>query len=89
MSKNFCCDLEELLSIFGESISSADILSSKALAEISATIVKYRIEMGMTQKQFAQHMNVSQSMVSKWESSDYNFTVKGIAEIAAKFGFVL
>ncbi|MCH5279935.1 MAG: helix-turn-helix transcriptional regulator [Lachnospiraceae bacterium] len=30
--------------------------------------------MGMTQLEFAKHMGVSQGMVSKWESREYNFT---------------
>ncbi len=38
----------------------------------------------MNQKQFAEFMNVSQSMVSKWESTTYNFTIKSIISILTK-----
>lgn len=38
----------------------------------------------MTQKEFADHMCVSQGMVSKWESGDYNFTIRTLADIAEK-----
>ena len=29
-------------------------------------------------------LNVSQGMVSKWESEDYNFTIESLAQIAEK-----
>lgn len=84
MVNKYCCDLNALLDIFEDNLSAADVLASKALAEISSGILQCRIESGMTQKQFAQFMNVSQGMVSKWESGDYNFSVKSLADIAVK-----
>lgn len=84
MKNKYCADLRELLQIFEENLSTADITSARLLSEISSVIVKSRIDMGMTQKEFAEHMNVSQSMVSKWESSDYNFSIKALAEVASK-----
>lgn len=77
-------DLNDLLSIFEDSLTASDILASKCLANISAAIVKKRIELNLSQKNFADLLNVSQSMVSKWESEDYNFTIKTLADIAAK-----
>lgn len=84
MKNEYCCNMSDLLNLFTDDLSASDLLASKALGEISAAVVKQRLELGMTQKQFAQYMNVSQGMVSKWESSDYNFSVKALAEIAAK-----
>ncbi|CBK75268.1 Helix-turn-helix [Butyrivibrio fibrisolvens 16/4] len=40
----------------------------------------------MTQKEFADFMGVTQGMVSKWESREYNFTIKSLNEICAKLG---
>lgn len=40
--------------------------------------------MHMSQKEFATYMGVSQSMVSKWESREYNFTTKALNEICKK-----
>lgn len=40
--------------------------------------------MNMTQKEFAEYMDVSQGMVSKWESREYNFTIKSLNEICEK-----
>lgn len=53
-------------------------------AKVSANILKKRIQSGKTQKEFAKYMGVSQGMVSKWESGNYNFTIKAIAEIFDK-----
>ena len=83
MSK-YSADLKDLLSMFEEHLSVADLTASRLLSGLSSTIVKNRIDMGKTQKEFAEYMGVSQSMVSKWESADYNFSVKALAEIASK-----
>lgn len=82
-------NLEGLLQLFEDKIALADINSAKCLGEISAAIAKRRIELQMTQSEFAKYLGVSQGMVSKWESTDYNFTIKGIAEIAQKLGLKL
>lgn len=67
-----------------ESLSEAEIKSTIELAKISAKIEKRRQEMNMTQKEFAEYMNVSQGMVSKWESREYNFTIRSLNEICEK-----
>ena len=69
MSK-YSADLKDLLSMFEEHLSVADLTASRLLSGLSSTIVKNRIDMGKTQKEFAEYMAVSQSMVSKWESAD-------------------
>lgn len=86
MSSKFSCGLDDIFSIFEQHISTTDIVASKALSKISSEIVKHRTDLGMTQKQFAEYMGVSQGMVSKWESEDYNFSVKSLADIAVKLG---
>lgn len=62
----------------------AEITEMKIRATIAAEIGFKRIELELNQKEFAKKMGVSQSMVSKWESGDYNFTIKSLAEIATK-----
>lgn len=59
------------------------------LAKISARIERCRLDMGLTQAEFADYMGVSQGMVSKWESKEYNFTVKSLNEIFHKLGLEL
>ena len=54
---------------------------NRLCAKISVAIMKKRVEMNKTQKEFSRHMKVSQGMVSKWESGDYNFTVEALSNI--------
>lgn len=54
------------------------------LATVATRIRQERIKRGMNQKEFAKFMNVSQGMISKWESAEYNFTVDTLCEIFAK-----
>ena len=67
----------------------ADVKTIVELAKISAQIERYRIENEMTQKEFAQYMGVSQGMISKWESREYNFTIKSLNEICSKIDLEL
>lgn len=78
-------DLKELVN----SITGADLISAKVLADISVTIFKERLKRDMTQKEFADFMGVSQGMVSKWESDNYNFTIETLSSICDKLGFDL
>lgn len=72
-----------------EGLSDAEVKTTVELAKISARIERCRIEMGMTQKEFAEYMGVTQGMVSKWESREYNFTIKTLNEICQKVNLKL
>lgn len=72
-----------------EGFSEAEVKTMVELAKISARIERCRIEMGMTQQEFAAYMGVSQGMVSKWESREYNFTIKALNEICQKIDLEL
>lgn len=67
-----------------EQFTVADVTAARLQAKIATVIVKKRLELGMTQKEFAEKLQVSQGMVSKWESEDYNFTIESLAHIAEK-----
>lgn len=75
---------KEMCELMAQFLSAGDIFAGEAIAEISAFVIKKRNSLKMTQKEFADKLGVSQSMISKWESADYNFTVKAIAQIAEK-----
>lgn len=72
-----------------EGISEAEVKTIVELAKISAKIERCRIGMGMTQKEFADYMGVTQGMVSKWESREYNFTIRSLNEICEKIDLEL
>ena len=81
--------VDELIELMSEQISESDLIAAEQLAKISAQIVVSRIERDMTQNEFAQFMGVSQGMVSKWESEDYNFTVEALSKICQKLNLDL
>lgn len=81
--------LDTLFVLFDDKLTLSDITSAKYLGKISAAIVKKRVDLKMTQKEFAKYLSVSQGMVSKWESGDYNFTVKNLAELSEKLNLEL
>ena len=72
-----------------EGLNEAEVKTSIELAKISARIERSRLEMGMTQAEFSEYMGVSQGMVSKWESGEYNFTIKTLNEICQKLNLNL
>lgn len=72
-----------------EGISKSEVKTIIELAKISAQIERCRVDMGFTQQEFAKYMGVSQGMVSKWESRDYNFTIKSLNEICEKIDLEL
>ena len=57
--------------------------------KIAAAITNKRYELNMNQNEFAKKMGVSQTMVSKWESGDYNFTCDSLEKLLSKIGFTL
>nr|WP_142411096.1 helix-turn-helix domain-containing protein [Clostridium sp. Marseille-P7770] len=67
-----------------EGLSEAEVKTTVELAKISAQIERRRLDMHMSQKEFAEYMGVSQGMISKWESREYNFTIKSLNEICQK-----
>lgn len=67
-----------------EGLSEAEVKTVVELAKISAQIERCRLEMGMTQTEFAGYMGVTQGMVSRWESREYNFTIRSLNEICQK-----
>ena len=60
--------------------------TSKAASRLSEQMRRH--EMGLNQKQMAELLGVTQGMVSKYESGEYNFTIGTLNEICGKIGLV-
>lgn len=84
MSNNYECSIGDLFDLFDESLEPADVLTSKLMAQISTTVTRERIKLHMNQADFAKHISASQSLVSRWEHGDYNFSIKKLADIATR-----
>ena len=54
---------------------------------ISTALFDYRLKYGLSQKKIADKLGVTQPMVAKLESGDYNYTIEQLWKIATKLGF--
>ena len=84
MSNSTGTGIEDLLDLFKSSLDAKDLIEAKLMSKVALAITKERLRLKMSQTQFAKYLGVQQSMVSRWEQGDYNFTIKKISEIAAK-----
>ena len=57
--------------------------------QISTTIFDYRIKKNLSQMKLAKKLGVTQAMVSKLESGDYNYSVEQLWKISRKLGLKL
>ena len=73
--------LEDLLALFEDVVQPEDIMYTKIISQASRYITKERLRLNMSQKEFADHIHAKQSLVSRWESGKYNFSLKKLAEI--------
>ncbi len=55
--------------------------------KISTAIFEYRLKNNLSQKKVAEKLGVTQAMVSKLESGDYNYTIEHLWKVAQKLGF--
>ena len=78
--------VDELVNLITDGMTEEEAALDIMSIDVSVAIASKRIDMGMTQKEFSEYMGVSQALVSKWESGEANFTLKTLAQIAAKLG---
>lgn len=76
--------MKNLLSAVSKNLDDDTFVLSTLQGLIAAEITGRRIELDMTQKEFARLLNVSQSTLSKWESGETNFTLSTLVSIASK-----
>ena len=62
-------------------LSAAEKRTDHILADIAVKIRGKRKAMQMSQKEFAEFLGVSQSMVSKWEGAEYNFSIEKLVDL--------
>lgn len=63
---------------------SAKLNAARLLGTISAKIINKRVSMDLNQKEFAEFLNINQSMVSKYESGNYNFSIQSLCKLCAQ-----
>ena len=71
-----------------EGFTKEELKIDKTLAIIAAELQFKRINLGLDQKEFAKRLDVSQGLVSRWESGTYNFTITTLMKICDKLGLL-
>ncbi len=59
------------------------------LVDIASEIINYRIDKGLSQKELSKKLEISQAMVSKIESGEYNPSIKFLFDISKKLNLNL
>lgn len=59
----------------------------KLLIDIACKFINYRAQHNLTQKDLAKKLKITQAMISKLESGDYNPTVKMLYDISHKLSW--
>lgn len=78
--------LSDLIDALTQNMTTVDIAQTVLHIELSQKIRKARKKLGMSQKDLAEKMGVKQSLVSRWESSECNYTIDTLVEIADALG---
>ena len=63
--------------------------TAEYIALIAQSIQEQRRIQGLTQKQLAERLGVSQAMVSQWENGEENFTASTLVKISSALGLRL
>ena len=78
--------LMDLVEALTKDMSVVDMAQTALHIEISRTIRNARKQKGLSQKGLAEKMGVKQSLVSRWESSECNYTIDTLVEVADALG---
>lgn len=89
MSKSHRATLDDLITAIAENMSQSNLLETVVCLETGDVIRKARKHLGLSQEEFSKKMNVTQSLVSRWESGNCNYTVETLAKIAVELGLTL
>lgn len=82
-------DFEEAIPVLESSLTRGEIRTEQIKALIASKIILRRNELHLNQSEFARYMKVSQTMVSKWENGDCNFSLSTICDICDKLSLAI
>ena len=57
--------------------------------EIAKQLIGIRLELGMTQEQFAERVGVKQSFLSRLENGEQNLTIETLQQLAQRSGAIV
>lgn len=78
--------LEDLVFALTKDMTAAEMAKTALHIQIQQMIHDTRVAKGWKQKDLAKKMGVKQSLVSRWESGECNYTIDTLVEIADALG---
>ena len=78
--------LSDLIAAIAKNMTTAELAKAVVNIQIQQMIHDTRMAKGWTQKDLADKMRVKQSLVSRWESGDCNYTIDTLIDIADALG---
>jgi len=72
-----------------DELSEEERCAAAFIADIAVSIQTKRKVIGLTQKELADKLGVSQAMVSRWENGEENFTAATLAKISSALNIPL
>lgn len=85
MSNETMASLDDLLNALSQNIKEEDLIYAATTSQIVSFLLKERFKQKLTQKEFAKKLNIQQSVISRWEQGNNNFTIKTLSKVAATF----
>lgn len=78
--------LSDLVAAIAKNMTVAELAKATVNIQIQQMIHDTRLKKGWTQKELAERIGVKQSLVSRWESGDCNYTIDTLIDIADALG---
>ena len=78
--------LSDLITAIAKNMTTAELAKTVVNIQIQQMIHDTRMAKGWTQKDLADKMGVKQSLVSRWESGECNYTIDTLVDIADALG---
>ncbi len=76
----------DLIDALAKNMTTAELAKAAVNIQIQQMIHDTRMAKGWTQKDLAEKMGVKQSLVSRWESGECNYTIDTLIDIADALG---
>ena len=87
MNSNRNLNTVDLLDALAENLSTEQVILAGMKGSLAAMITTRRQKLGLSQKDLATKLHVTQRLVSRWERGETNFTLETLVKIAQTLSF--
>ena len=87
MSNYKDADADEMILLREDNPQACEELQKQLKTQVSEMLIKKRMELKMSQAEFAKCFGTAQSQISRWENGECNFSLRQIAVIAYKLDY--